>query len=269
VRAGEAGGALAATLDRLALLLERQRKLTATVQSAMIYPGMLALVSIGSVTLLLTEVLPQFAPLFAENGAPMPASTAFLLRFGGLIRHDGLYGLLGLIGLGLVVRQALQRPGVRLVVDRLVLRLPVIGGLTREVLAARFTRTLGSLLLNGVPLIAALGIVRDVIGNRAAIVAVEQATSSAKGGAGLAAPLAAAQIFPVRTMHLLRLGEETAQLGAIALRAADIHDEAVQLGIQRLVSLLVPAITILMGAIIGGIVSSLMLSMLSLNNLAG
>jgi general secretion pathway protein F len=269
VRAGEAGGALATTLDRLALLLERQRKLTATVQSAMIYPAMLILVSIGSVTLLLTEVLPQFAPLFAQNGAQMPASTAFLLNFGAAIRDYGLYGLVGLVLVALGVRQALRQPRTRLLADRFVLRIPVFGGLTREILAARFTRTLGSLLLNGVPLIAALGIVRDVIGNRAAIAAVDQATSSAKGGAGLAAPLAAARIFPVRTMHLLRLGEETAQLGAIALRAADIHDEAVQIGIQRLVSLLVPAITILMGAVIGGIVSSLMLSMLSLNNLAG
>lgn len=268
VRAGEAGGALAATLERLALLLERQRKLTATVQSAMIYPSLLVLVSIGSVTLLLTEVLPQFAPLFAENGAPVPASTAFLLGLGAAIRNDGLYVLIGFAGLGLAIRQALQRPRARLVADRLILRVPILGGLIREILAARFTRTLGTLLLNGVPLIAALGIVRDVIGNRAAVAAVERATASAKGGEGLSASLAAAKIFPVRTVHLLRLGEETAQLGPIALRAADIHDDKAQIDVQRLVSLLVPVITIVMGAIIGGIVSSLMLAMLSLNNLA-
>lgn len=268
VRAGEAGGALGATLERLAVLLERQRKLAATVQSAMIYPALLAVVSAGSVTLLLTEVLPQFAPLFAENGATLPASTRFMLGAGSVISHDGPYALLALAALALIGRQGLQRPRPRLIADRIVLRLPIIGGLMREILAARFTRTLGSLLLNGVPLIAALGIVRDAIGNRAAIEAVDQATLSAKSGAGLATPLASAGIFPVRTMHLLRLGEETAQLGAIALRAADIHDEKVQIDVQRLVSLLVPAITIVMGIIIGGIVSSLMLAMLSLDNLA-
>lgn len=269
VRAGEAGGALAPTLERLAVLLERQRRLTATVQSAMIYPVLLALVAIGSVTLLLTEVLPQFVPLFAENGAPLPASTQFLLGAGAFIGHDGPFVLLALAALVLIARQALQRPQPRLAADRLMLRLPVIGNLMREVLAARFTRTLGSLLLNGVPLIAALGIVRDAIGNHAAVAAVDQATLSAKNGAGLSGPLAGAKIFPLRTMHLLRLGEETAQLGPIALRAADIHDEKVQLGVQRLVSLLVPVITIVMGIIIGGIVSSLMLAMLSLNNLVG
>lgn len=268
VRAGEAGGALAPTLERLALLMERQRKLTATVQSAMIYPALLVLVSIGSVTLLLTEVLPQFAPLFAENGAPLPPSTAFLLGIGAFIRNDGIYLLLAMVAAALVLHQTLKQPRVRLGFDRWILRVPIIGRLMREILAARFTRTLGSLLLNGVPLIGALGIAREVIGNYAAIAAVDQATVSAKGGAGLSASLAGARVFPTRTVHLLRLGEETAQLGPIALRAADIHDDKVQIDVQRLVSLLVPVITIVMGAVIGGIVSSLMLAMLSLNNLA-
>ena len=151
----------------------------------------------------------------------------------------------------------------------MLLRLPILGRLAREVLAARFSRTFGTLMLNGVPLIAALGIVREAIGNRAAVAAVDAATASAKSGSGLSRPLGEAGIFPVRTIYLLRLGEETAQLGQMALRAAEIHEEETRLGIQRLVSLLVPAITILMGAAVAGIVSSLILAMLSLNNLAG
>ena len=157
---------------------------------------------------------------------------------------------------------------MRLAADRLLLRVPVIGGLSREVLAARFTRTLGTLLTNGVPLIAALGIVAEAIGNRAGVAAVELATQSAKGGAGLSAPLAAAGIMPLRTIYLLRLGEETAQLGQMSLRAAEIHEEKTRLGVNRLVSLLVPAITIIMGAAVAAIVSSLLLAMLSLNDLA-
>ncbi|MBW4025168.1 MAG: type II secretion system F family protein [Proteobacteria bacterium] len=269
VRAGEAGGTLASTLDRLALVLERERSLASSIRSAMIYPTLLFVAMIGSVSFLLTSVLPEFVPLFAQNGAKLPASTQFLVDLGHVVAADGLFILLGLAVCGLVIVQALRQPRIRVFVDRLILRLPVIGGLAREVLAARFSRSFGTLMLNGVPLIAALGIVRDAIGNQAAVAAVEAATASAKSGSGLSRPLAESGIFPVRTIYLLRLGEETAQLGQMALRAAEIHEEETRLGIQRLVALLVPAITILMGAAVAGIVSSLILAMLSLNNLAG
>jgi general secretion pathway protein F len=144
----------------------------------------------------------------------------------------------------------------------------VVGGLAREVVAARFARTLGTLLTNGVPLIAALAIVGEAVGNMAATAAIEAASRSAKGGAGLSAPLAEAGIMPLRTVHLLRLGEETAQLGPMAMRAAEIHEEKTRLGIARLVALLVPVITIIMGAAVAAIVSSLLQAMLSLNDLA-
>ena len=140
--------------------------------------------------------------------------------------------------------------------------------LLRETLAARLTRTLGSLLQNGVPLIAALGIAKDALGNLAAAAAVEAAALGAKGGAGLARPLAAAGLFPARTVHLLQLGEEAAQLSAMALKAADIHDEQARLMMQRLVALAVPLITIVMGLAVAGIVSALLTAMLSLNDLA-
>ena len=268
VRAGEAGGSLAGTLEHLAELLERQRALTATIQSAMIYPALLMLAAIGSITFLLTEVLPQFVPLFQQNGAKLPQSTQLLIDTGAFVSAYGLYSLVAFIVLALVLRAALKRPGPRLLVDRMLLRVPIVGGLLREILAARFTRTLGTLMLNGVALIAAMGIVRETIGNLAAVAAVDDATVSAKGGAGLSRPLGEAGIFPRRTVYLLRLGEENAQLGAMALRAAAIHEEKTRIGVQRLVSLLVPVITIVMGAAVAGIVSSLLLAMLSLNDLA-
>jgi general secretion pathway protein F len=140
--------------------------------------------------------------------------------------------------------------------------------LLRETLAARLTRTLGSLLQNGVPLIPALGIAKDALGNLAAAGAVEAAALGAKGGAGLARPLAAAGLFPIRTIHLLQLGEEAAQLSSMALKAADIHDEQARLMMQRLVALAVPMITIAMGLAVAGIVSALLTAMLSLNDLA-
>jgi general secretion pathway protein F len=128
---------------------------------------------------------------------------------------------------------------------------------------------LGTLLQNGVPLVAALAIVIEVIGNTAGEAALRTATESAKGGAGLSRPLQLSGIFPIRMVYLLRLGEETAQLGPMALRAAEIHEEQSRLGIQRLVALMVPVLIIVIGGAVAGIVSSLMLAMLSLNDLAG
>ncbi len=268
VRAAEAGGDLSSTLERLATLMERERALVTTLQSAMIYPTMLALAAIGSIVLLLTRVLPQFVPLFEQNGAALPRSTQMLITAGDILSSDGLFLLLGLVLLGILVRQALRQERARLFVDRTLLRLPTIGLLMREVLAARFTRTLGTLLGNGVPLIGAMSIVRDVIGNLAVLGAIDRAIESAKGGAGLSRTLEAAGIFPARAIHLLRLGEETAQLGPMALRAAEIHEAQVRIRVERLVALLVPVITVIMGAAVAGIVSSLLLAMLSLNDLA-
>ncbi|MCQ8239506.1 type II secretion system F family protein [Rhizosaccharibacter radicis] len=268
VRAAEAGGNLGSTLERIATLMERERALVATLQSAMIYPTLLVVAAIGSIWLLLTRVLPQFVPLFEQNGAALPRSTRVLIALGDFLGAWGLWALLLLALAGFGLWRSLRRPAVRLAADRLLLRPPVLGPLMREVLAARFTRTLGTLLGNGVPLIGAMAIVRDVIGNRAVLATLDRATDDAKAGVGLARSFERERIFPARTVHLLRLGEETAQLGAMALRAAEIHEEAVRLRSQRLVALLVPMITILMGAAVAGIVSSLLLAMLSLNDLA-
>ncbi|MDT7949954.1 MAG: type II secretion system F family protein [Acetobacteraceae bacterium] len=268
IRAGEAGGTLAPTLDHLAVLLERERGLASTVKSAMIYPALLMVAAIGSIILLLTQVLPEFVPLFQQSGATLPGPTRALLALGDFVSDDGAaVALILLVGL-LVASQALKRPGPRLRADTLLLRAPVIGGLQRELVAARFTRTLGTLLINGVPLIAALAIVQEAIGNQAAAGAVARAAVMAKGGAGLARPLEESGLFPARTTHLLRLGEETAQLGPMSLRAAEIHEERTRLGVQRLLALLVPAITVVMGAAIAGIIAALLLAMLSLNDLA-
>jgi general secretion pathway protein F len=268
VRAGEASGQLGEALKRLAELLERQRRIAATVTSALIYPCLLVVVAIGAVTLLLTQVLPQFVPLFEQSGAKLPASTQFLIDTGAFVADWGVLMLLAAAVLILLGTAVLRRPGPRLVVDRLLLRLPIVGSLQRELIAARLTRALGTLLENGVPLIAAMAIARDALGKRAAMAALDRASQSARGGRTLAEPLAEAAVLPVRTIHLLRLGEENAQLGAMALHAAEIHEEASRVSVQRLVALLVPVITIVMGAAVAGIVASLLSAMLSLNNLA-
>ncbi len=268
VRAGEAGGTLPVTLEQLADLLERERSLAATIQSALIYPALLLIAACGAVVLLLTQVLPQFVPLFEQSGVALPASTQFLIDTGDVVSRYGLIALVVALVLFLLCRVTLRQPGPRLAFDRFKLHLPIVGGLLREVMAARLARTLGCLLVNRVSLITALGITRDVLGNEAGVAAMDHAIPLARAGSGLSGPLADSGLFPPRLIHLLRLGEETAQHGAMALRAAAIHEERVRVVTQRLVSLLTPAITIVMGALIAGIVSSLLLAMLSLNDLA-
>ena len=201
VRAGEAGGNLGPTLARIADLLDRQRALASTVTSAMIYPTVLFVAMIGAVTLLLTQVLPQFVPMFEQSGVTLPASTQFLIAAGNFVQEDGLFLIVGLAAALILGRVALRQTTVRLAVDRLLLRIPLIGGLTKEVLAARFTRVLGTLLSNGVALISALAIVREAMGNRAARLAVEEASVTARGGGSLTHALEAAGVFPARAIH--------------------------------------------------------------------
>ncbi|NHO32819.1 type II secretion system F family protein [Acetobacter fallax] len=268
IRAGEAGGALADALLHLADLLERERRMKTTVQSAMIYPAVLVVASVFSIVLLLTHVLPQFVPLFEENGASLPTATKIVIAAGDFLTTWGIF-LLGGSVLGIALgRIALRKPDLRYMSDRLLLRIPVLGTLLREVMAAQFTRTLGTLMRNGVPLVGALRITEGVINNSAGAGAVSEATRVVREGGSLASSLEHSRFFPETMTHFLKVGEETAQLSAIALKSADIHEDASRVTIQRLLAILVPAITIIMGVIVAGIVSALLLAMLSLNDLA-
>ena len=268
VRAGEAGGQLAAGLSQLANLLERETKLSASIQSALIYPALLVVAALSTITLLLTYVLPQFTPIFAQAGAKLPVQTRILIATGDLVRQDGVWMLIASLLLGLLAYRSLQMPGVRLAAERMTLKLPIVGQLIRRSQAARLTRTLGTLLSNGVNLVTALGICHDVLGNLTAAAIVERATSKVRAGGRLAPALAEGGFFPVQTVQLLQLGEETGRLGEMALRVADIHDDQVFQMVQRMVALMVPIITIIMGIIVAGIVGSLLVAMLSLNDLA-
>lgn len=268
VRAGEASGTLPAVLADLAAFLEREARQSASLRTAMIYPGVLMVASIGAIVMLLTEILPQFTPLFAENGAVLPLPTRIVIAAGDWVGRYGLLAVLAAIMLGVAARAALRVQSVRLWADGFRLRLPIVGGVSREAMAARLCRTLGTLLCSGVALIPALGIARDVLGNAAGVAALDAAALQARQGGGLARPLASAGLFPKRMTDLLALGEETAQLGPLALRAAEIHEERVRVLLQRLTALLVPGITIVMGALVAGIVSALLLAMIGLNDLA-
>jgi general secretion pathway protein F len=269
VRAGEAGGTLPTTLERLADLLERQQRLAANMRASLVYPCVLVVAAIGSIFLLLDYVLPQFAPIFEQAGAKLPASAQLLMLLGDAVGAATPWAIVFIAAAALGLRRALARPALRLRVDRLLLRLPVAGRLLQETLAAQLTRTLGTLLQNGMALIPALAFAKDALGNTAAVAAVEAASAEAKAGRGLARPLREGGIFPPRTTHLIQLGEETAQLAAMCLKAADIHDERARLMVQRLVAMAVPIITITMGLAVAAIIGTLITTMLSLNDLVG
>lgn len=269
VRAGEAGGALPTTLERLADMLERERKLSASIRASMLYPVILVIAAIGSIFLLLDYVLPQFAPIFEQAGAQLPVAAQILLALGKVVGAGSPWLLIISAVLVLIGRRVLAYPTARLRVDRWLLRLPIVGVLLQETLAARLTRTLGILLQNGVALVMALSLAKEALGNLAAQEAVETASLEAKAGRGLARPLREAGVFPARTAHLVQLGEEAAQLAGLCLKAADIHEERVCLAVQRLVALAVPIITITMGLAVAGIVGTLITTMLSLNDLVG
>ena len=268
VRAGEAGGTLGDTFRRLAEALERQRSLAAQVRSALLYPAVLVATAIASIVFLVAFVLPGFVPMFTDNGVPVPTSVAFLVAAGHVFADDWPLMLAALAAIVVGGRLALADPRRRLVADRLLLRLPVVGTLVSEALAARFARAFGTLLANGVPLIRALSIAKGTIGNRAAIAAIGAASEAASQGESLARALGEAGVFPGHLIQLLRLGEETARLAATAIKASEIHEERLGARVQRLVSLLVPAVTLVMGALVAGIVATLVSAMLSINDLA-
>jgi general secretion pathway protein F len=268
VRAGEAGGQLGGSLSHLADLMEREVKLTATVQSALIYPALLVAASAATITLLLTYVVPQFTPIFVQSGAQLPVQTQILIAMGDVLRNFGGLILAVFLALAFLAYRLLRVAKIRLASERVLLKVPVVGGLMRTAQAARFTRTIGTLLQNGVGLVTALGISQGVLASLSSITAVADAVAKVKEGSRLAPALAAHQFFPLQTIHMLQLGEETGRLGEMAVRVAEIHDDQVQRTVQRLVALMVPVITIVMGIVVAGIVGSLLVAMLSLNDLA-
>jgi general secretion pathway protein F len=268
VRAGEASGTLAATLNDLAFALERERAMLSTVRSASIYPAILLIMAIGSIAFLMTYVMPQFTPIFEQAGAALPTATRILMAVADGVTRHGLSLLALAVAAGAGLRLAVRHPTVRRQLDWFWLKCPVLGGLIRQIEAARFTRTLGTLTLNGVGLAAALAIARDVATNRLAIEDIDRMLASVRHGTGLASALTGSAAFPPRTVHLLKLGEDSSRIGELALRAAQIHEDQIRLDLQRLTSVLTPAITVVMGLAVAGIVSALLAAMMSLNDIA-
>jgi general secretion pathway protein F len=268
VEAGEAGGSLEVSLVRAAEMLLRSAALRETLTGAMLYPMMLLLVAGLSLTIILTVVIPEFKPLFEDAGARLPLATQIVMAAGDFVGAYWLPGLIFLIVATVVARRALRNPVYRIQVDLRLLKLPFLGSLITRVEVARFARTLGTLVDNGIPLPIALSITHRGFRNLAWSQAIERVGTSLKEGEGLAGPLEQTGLFPQIALHLIKVGEETARLGDMLARLAEILEQDVERLIQRALAVLVPLVTIGLGVLIAGIIASILVAVLSLNDLA-
>ena len=269
VRAGEIGGSLDKTLDRLADYLERSKDLKDSVVSAMIYPIMLMVLAGGSLVLLLVYVIPQFTPIFEELGGDLPMITKIVLAAGGLLQNFW-WGLIGLTVVGVAMfRRMLANPEQRLRWDTRVLGMRWVGDLVAKMEIARLSRTLGTLLINGVPLLSGLSIARNVMTNSLLRQIVENTANKVKTGGGLAHNLAESGHFPRLALQMVSVGEETGQLDVMLLKVADTYDKEVRITIDRLLAIFTPVVTLLMALMIGTIVMSVLMAIMGINELVG
>ncbi len=268
VRAGEESAALPAVLSRTADFLGRAEANRQRIVSALIYPALLVAVAALSVGLVLTVVLPQFAPLFAEAGARLPHSARLLLATGDTLAA-AWWAIPPVIAAAILAgRQALRAPRIATARDRLLLALPLAGPLIRRIEIGRFTRTLSVLLANGVPGPRALGLAGAVIKNRVIAGAVETVAARFREGEGLSVPLARSGEFPPLVIQLIRTGEESGRLDEMLNEVAETCEEEAGRTIERLIALLVPAITVALGVLVAAVIATVMNAMISINDLA-
>lgn len=266
--AGEADGKLGAAIDRLADALRRDDDLRGMIVTAMIYPVILVVLSLGVIAMMLLFVVPQFESLFAGAEDRLPAASVLIMQASQALRAGWWWMLLVLGGAVLAARQALRAPQTRAARDRWILTVPQIGTLVRSAETARFARTLGVLVEGGVPLPSATLLAGRAIGNSHMAAAVRAVAGGMKEGGGLSAPLAAADIFPKKAIGFFRTGEEASELGPMLIRLADVLDRDLTIQLQRLVGLLTPAITIILGAVVATIIAAIMAAILGFNDLA-
>jgi general secretion pathway protein F len=268
VEAGEASGNLEPVLHRLAEYLESMAKLAENLKSALIYPILVAITCLGSLGVFIGFVLPQFEGILIDAGAKVPFGVSAILgtaRFVG-----GWWWLLAILALGMfyVARQRLRRPEGRRAADRAILALPFVGTLVRKTITARFARTLGLLLQNGITLSAALAIARGTMTNSVMRDALDRVAVSVREGKGFAEPLARTAILPELAGQLIKVGEETARLAEILAKVADIYDWEMRRSLDRMLAFLVPGITIVMGVVVAGVVGSILSALFSIYDVA-
>lgn len=275
VKAGELGGVLELVLVRLAEYQEKAEKLKSRIVSAMVYPIIVIVIAIGIVAFLMAVIVPRFEKIFQEmlGNKPLPGITQFVIGVSRWVQAQWLIVLI-IIAVVYAAWKVLSRTaGGRLLIDRLKLRMPVFGPVQLKSGISRFTRTLGTLVTSGVPILQALNITRDTAGNVVIATAIDKVHEAVREGESVVAPLEASRIFPPMVISMVDVGEETGQLPDMLLKIADVYDDEVDNAVDAMTSMIEPIMIVFLALIVGTIVVALFMPMISIitemNNQAG
>jgi general secretion pathway protein F len=254
--------------ERLSEFERTRDDLRSYILSAMAYPSLLVLVGIGSILVLMNFVVPRFASVFEQSRIEMPLPTKFLLEGSKFLQSYGLIGLAALVIIVIGMYSYVRTVRGRLWWDTLRLRVPVLGDALRKAETARFARAMGTLVANSVPLVQSIAIAGATLYNKRISGSLDAVAMGVKRGEGIATPLRRAGQFPPLAGHLLSVGEETGRLDAMFVRMADIYDAETRTSIRRFTSLFEPLVILIMGIIVGTLILSLLLAIVSMNDVA-
>lgn len=268
IRAGEAGGSLDEVLTRMSDYLERSQELKDTVSTALIYPAILLVMSLASLFVMLTFVVPQFTEMFESAGKALPVSTQIVVGLANWLQSYWWVLLAVFVSISSYMKLQLADPIRKKVWDGRFLKLPLAGTIIINKETANISRTLGTLLGNGVSILSALVIVRETVDNLVLAAAIADAEEQLKQGKHLSDALLEKRLFPKMAMQMVKMGEETGRLEEMLLRVANIYDKQLRVAIQRLLAFIEPTLIISLGLMIAGIIVSILLAILSVNDLA-
>ena len=269
VRAGEAGGMLDTILQRLAKQMEKNAKLKAQVKSAMYYPAAIIIVAVIVVTVLLVWVIPIFAKMFSDFGGSLPGLTQFVIDLSLFMQKYIIFLAIGAGVGGWFLKRYYGTPAGRLKIDGFALKMPVMGDLIRKISVSRFTRTFGTLIQSGVPIMESLEIVARTAGNLVVENAIMAARTSVGEGKTLAEPIGKTGVFPPMVVQMISVGEATGALDAMLAKIADFYDDEVDAAVAALTSLLEPALMVFLGTVIGFIVIAMYLPIFKMASTIG
>ena len=266
VRAGEAGGVLEVVLNRLAEFAEKSERIKNKVKGAMIYPIVVLVAAIGITAFLLVAVIPKFQQVFNDmlGGAALPAVTEFVIHASEFVQHNGLNILIAIIALVVIKKVIGKTEKGAYFFDALKLKMPVTGTLAQRSAVSKFTRTLGTLLSSGVPILQSLTITRDTTGNRVLTAAIQNVHDSVKEGESMTQPLSQCKVFPPMVVSMVEVGEETGALADMLTRIANTYDDEVDNAVAGMTAAIEPALIIVLAVVVGTIVIAMFLPMVKI-----
>jgi type IV pilus assembly protein PilC len=269
VAAGEVGGILDTILNRLAAYIEKAEALKGKVKSALVYPSTIVGVAIAVTSILLVFVVPMFQEMFSGSGTPLPLPTQILVNVSYIVKHFIIYIILVVIAFVVGFVYFYRTPVGRALVDDLLLKIPIFGNLIKKVAVARFTRTLGTMISSGVPIMDALEITAKTAGNKTVERDVMYTRAGISEGKTLAEPMSQSKVFPPMVVQMVAVGEATGNMDAMLNKIADFYDQEVDDAVSALTSLLEPALMVFLGVVVGGMVIALYLPIFNMADTLG